>query len=169
MDGHVQISLLDMLVEDVGEQLEVGIAHLEGMSGTILTLSNPIDFPQKQQDVVLVLNRQVFQEHALSDIAGIGLRLLHLSNGHIIDALPDPFVPIHAAVGVELHAPQLQVDVLIVGHWVSGEEVKVKGVYFELVLEGYKGDAQLHDLIGLGNVLQLSAGMLTFLYFSKGR
>ena len=57
MDGHVQISLLDMLVEDVGEQLEVGIAHLEGMSGTILTLSNPIDFPQKQQDVVLVINR----------------------------------------------------------------------------------------------------------------
>lgn len=80
---------------------------------------------------------------------------MHLRNGHIIDALSDPFVPIHPAISVELHAAQLQVDVLVVGDWVPREEVKIEGVDRQPVLEGYKGDAQLHDLIGLGYILQL--------------
>lgn len=74
------------------------------MRDIIRTLSHPINLAKKQKDIALILNGQVFQEHSFSDIAGIILSLLHLSNGHIIDTLSDPFVPIHAAIRVELHA-----------------------------------------------------------------
>lgn len=144
-----------MLVEDVRELLEVEVAHLEGMFGIICTFGDPIDLFQEQKDDAFILSGEVFEEHAFSDIAGIILRLLHLSDGHIIDTLSDPLVPIHPAIRVELHAAQLQVDVLVVGDGVAWEEVKIKGIDLEPVLVGDKGNAQLHDLVGFGNVLQL--------------
>jgi hypothetical protein len=61
----------------------------------------------------------------------------------VIDALANPFIPIHAAFHVELDASELHVYIFIVENWVPGEEVKVKRIDFELTLEGYKGEAEL--------------------------
>ena len=70
---------------------------------------------------------------------------------------------------VKLDTTQLKDDVLIIGAWVSGEKVKIKGEDFHLAIKDHKSQTNFHDLVGLGNILELGKTGVTFLYFSKGR
>lgn len=128
LDGDTKIFFLDVFVKYCGKQFVAGVSEFMHYSLFLSPFGDAIYVHQEHQNAVLILNAQVFEHYLWGLILFLALKLLHLWKLDIVDALPNPFIPIHAAVGVELDAPQLKGYILVVEDWVSGKEVKVKRI-----------------------------------------
>jgi len=76
---------------------------------------------------------------AVQDPLGRAILLLLLENRHfgdfnVIDALANPFVPVHPVLIVKLDAVKLHAEVSVKAHRVAGEKVEVEGVCLQNLL-----------------------------------
>jgi len=82
----------------------------------------------------------------------ISLQFLLLCQLDIVDALTNPFVPIHAIISIELDAAELHGECLIIEDGIPWKKIKIEWVYLESAIEHHQRQTQLKDLVCLCHV-----------------
>jgi hypothetical protein len=150
-------------------EVQTGLVQDKDVPAALLLPSHLLDLAEEKVGHPQQLFVADTSQNVLPGATAKFVNLFELSQLDIVDPLSNPLVPVHAMFVVELDAPQLHVDILVVSVGVAREEVEIKGIDPEPLLEGHERQAQLQNLVVLGHILQLPRYTSTLLYFSKGK
>ena len=152
LNAHIQVFLFDVFVEDIGDCFEEWLRRSVFLGSLFWTYSHSINLFKKEKNSIFMLDIYIIDKCLQSPAFVIPLQFLHLCQLDIVDALTNPFVPIHAVISIELHAAELHGECFIIEDGIPWKKVKIKWVYLESAIEHHQRQTQLKDLVCLCHV-----------------